>query len=151
MASKRSERSKRVALAIACGEQPGGALTDGWSVDAEKAATTQDEIAVSEWLIRESNDPDERSRVFRATLAAASKVVSVDCDSITLVFTRFIPEKWPVPHAVECIYAALQAIARAGQHSAMYVSVDSFVERVDQSDRSKFESTITEHVTKTLS
>jgi hypothetical protein len=149
--TKHSERSERVALVIACGEQPGGALTDGWSVDAEKKATTQDEIAVSEWLKRESNDRDERNRVFRATIAAASEVVSVDCDSITLVFTRFVPGKTPVLSAFHCIYVARQAIPRAGgQHSAMYVSVDSFVERVNESDRSNFESAIAEYVSKAL-
>jgi hypothetical protein len=151
MASRRTQRSERVALVIACGAQPGGALTDGWSVEAEMTATTQDEIAVSEWLKRESNDRDERNRVFRATIAAASEVVSVDCDSITLVFTRFVPGKVPAASAFWCIHNAHQAIARAGQYSAMYVSVDSFVERVDESDRRAVESAITEDVTKAFS
>jgi hypothetical protein len=103
---------------------------------------------VSEWLKRESNDRDERNRVFRATIAAASDdAVRVDCDSITLVFTRFVPGKAPVVSAYQCIYVARQAIAGAGQHSAMYVSVDSFAERVNESDRSNFESAITDHVT----
>jgi hypothetical protein len=142
MASSSTKRSERVALVIACGEQPGGALTDGWSVDAEKKATTQDEIAVSEWLKRESNDPDERNRVFRATIAAASEVVSVDCESILLVFTRFVPEKVHGAHAFRRIRHAHEAIARAGPYSAVYVSVDSFVERVDESDRRAVESAI---------
>jgi hypothetical protein len=104
-------------------------------VDAEKTATTQDEIAVSEWLKRESNDRDERNRVFRATLAAASEVASVDCESILLVFTRFVPENVPGVSALRRIRTAHQAIARAGPYSAVYVSADSFVERVDERDR----------------
>lgn len=129
----------RVAIVIGYGRTLCGELSsDGWSVDTAVDPTKLADRAVKKWLTSERKEKDEINRLFRATIASAIGTVKIECDqkfAHTLVFAQ------SDHNYTENIADTARDVIN-GSHEKVYVVIDSFLEHVEESQRTQFEKAL---------